>query len=135
MTMDELEQLKKVAGKDLIIKEETVLKISLDVPILYHKYLDIFTAQFKIMKDKDNTMKELYGKLYDKYRFHGDKQLDTKGEVETYVFSDAAYVKMQYEYNVQVTAVKYLESLLEAIGRITYTVGNFIKYREFLVGK
>jgi hypothetical protein len=135
MTMDELEKLKPIVAKDLKITEATVLSISLDVPILYHKYLDIFTVQFKLMKDKDNAMKELYGKLYDKYRFQGDKQLDTKGEVETYVFSDAAYVKLQYEYNVQVTVVKYLESVLEAIGRITYTVGNFIKYREFLVGK
>ena len=134
MTSEQLEALKVFVKKDLIINEDNLQKISLGVPVLYHKYLDIFTEEFKVFQDMTTNLKEAYGKLYDKYRFNSDKQLDGKAEIECYIFSDPIYIKKQYDYNVQQKVVKYLEGVLDTISKISFNVNNYVNYRKFLAG-
>ncbi|MEM4260971.1 MAG: recombination mediator protein UvsY [Candidatus Woesearchaeota archaeon] len=134
MTLEDLEKLKKIASEDLKITEDNLAKKSLDIPILYHKYLDIFINELKQLKQLSLDKDKLYGKLYHHYKFESNYSLDTKNEIEVYVKGNDEYYIKALAYYQQEIVVKYLESILDAFTKMGFNIKNHIEFKKFLAG-
>ena len=134
MTIEAFEKLKKIIEKDLDLTEENMADKSLKIPILYTKYLDIYSKELKILKDKTLDRDKFHGDLYHKIKFEGEYKLDYAKEVEIYCNRDDELYKKNQEIIFQTIVVKHIEEILETIKSMGYTVKNYIEWRKFLAG-
>lgn len=134
MLMSDLPKLKARIDSDLSINEGNVLKKSLDQPILYHTYLDLFMAEMRELKKCGVEKDKVYGALYEKYKFNHSQVLDSKGEIEAWIKSDSKYVDCVSRFNEQEIVCKYLEGVVESISKLSFSIKNFIEYKKFLSG-
>lgn len=134
MLISDLPELKKRIDVDLTINEGNVLKKSLDQPILYHKYLDLFMAEMRQLKRLAAEKDKIYGVLYEKYKFNHNQVLDTKGEIEAWIRVDAQYLKIITDFNDQEVVCKYLENVVDCVSRLSFSIKNFVEYKKFLSG-
>jgi hypothetical protein len=134
MTDIEFARLKAIVEKELIINEDNLSDKSLKIPNLHQKYLDIYTKEMRILKDLSLKKTKKYSDLYHKNKFEGEYKLDYAKEIETYVNGDPDYYKNCQEFNYQDIIVKFLESTLENIQKMNFTIKNYIEWRKFLAG-
>jgi len=135
MTLEQLEKLKVKVNNDLQLTDANVLDKSLNLPILYQKYLDVFISQMRVFKNLERDKQNMYSKKYHHYKFEGDFQLDSKGEIETYINGDDDYDELLRKYNVQALVIEYLENVLDNIKKLTFTIKNYVTFKMFLSGQ
>ena len=134
MNWTEYDRLRKLAEADIKITTDNVLQKSIDRPIIYHKYLDIFIVQTRKYRKMKIDVNQMYGQLYKKYKFDGNIALSNKSEVEAFINNDEVYIKLLHSLNIQETIIIYLEKLLDTIKSMSFDIKNFIEFQKFLGG-
>lgn len=134
MTQEAFERLRKIVEKELVLTEENVSLLTLKIPNLHTKYLDIYVKEMKVFKLLALEKGKLYAKLYHEHKFEGVYKLDSMKEIETYCNADPEYYKKCQEYVLQEIIVKYLESTIDNIQKLNFVVKNYIEWRKFLSG-
>ena len=135
MTMEDYNRLKTIVDAELTLTQDNVLQKSLNIPFLYHKYLDIFineTREYKTLKQK---VKKKYSDVYADVKFKGNFQLDSKAEVEVFIAKDDVYMDLKHEADMQETVVQYLELLLDTISKMSFHIKNFVDIAKFKSGQ
>jgi len=117
--------------KELTITKNNISEKSMELPLMYNKYLDIFSKQLKIFKRLTREREELYGKKYKNYKFFDNHTWSNKHEIETQIFNDTEYQAKKLEYDEQEIQVKQLEMLLANIKSTSYTIRNIVDYERF----
>jgi len=135
MNWNEYNRLKQIVDKELVITEDNALKKSLDTPLLYHKYLDICTNQMRYVKTLTKDVKKKYKERYEHFKFKSDFQLDSKSEIETFIFGDEEYANLKHELDTQEIILHYLEEVLSTIQKSSFHIKNFIDYAKFRAGQ
>jgi hypothetical protein len=135
MTFEELKKLKEITEKALKFTDDNIGQKMLDQPYFFHRYLDIYIQEKAILDELDRKKKKIYKEKYDFFKFKNDFRLDSQKEIEIYLNGDDEYDKICLEYNRQEVCVLYLVELLDMIKKMSFTMGNYLKLREFLSGK
>ena len=120
--------MKKLDAK-LKITDDNISAKSMELPLLYHEYLDTYSKELRILRKLEVDKKKMFGDLYDKIK-HGNVMWDTKAEVETQIWRDPGFYKLCVEYNEQDTIVQQLELCLKNIQNISFQIKNLIEYRK-----
>lgn len=134
MLISDLPKLALKVSSDLKITEDNVANKSLNSAYMYHQYLDLWLSELRELKTLCLEKDRIYGTLYEKYKFKGDYKLDSRNEIEAWIFADPVYIKVATEYIDKETVVKYLENVTEAISKLSFSIKNYIEYKKFLSG-
>jgi hypothetical protein len=135
MTIQELNRLKAIVEKDLKLTDDNISQKLLDHPYIFHKYLDIYIIEKRELDSLGQIKKSIHSTKYNFFKFEANFRLDSAKEIEEYINGDKEYDDICLKFNQQELVVNYLVELLDMIKKLTYTMGNYIKMREFLSGK
>lgn len=134
MSEEDFIKLQARTEKDTTIDADNVEEKVLALSKLYTRYNRRFHGQLKILKNINTKKVKLYKKLYHHYKFDGDFRLDTKKEVEVYVYGDDEYGELRLEYDQQTRVVDFLEKTLGNIQRASFTIRDYIELQKFKKG-
>jgi hypothetical protein len=134
MTLQELNQLKLIVDKDLKFTDDNISQKMLDQPYFFHKILDLYIKEKRELDKLDREKKRIYKERYDFYKFKNDFRLDSQKEIECYINGDKIYDDICLAFNLQEIVTVYFVELLDMIKKMSFTMGNYIKYKAFLAG-
>lgn len=128
------EKVKSKIKSDLSINESNVLLKTIEIPKLFIRYSELFVKQMEHYKLLLLSKDKLYGELYEKYKYKGQYNLSTKGEVEAFVYSDEEWISLNKECIKQECITKFLENVLSDVKQLSFNLKNFIEYKKYLEG-
>ena len=134
MKSEDFQKLKLKVEVELKITEENVMEKSIQLSNLYANILQIYTKELKFLKTKGHEKDKIFGELYHHYKFNFNFQLDSKGEIESYIKADNTFYNIALEYSQQEVQVKYLEQLLEHINNLGFRIKNYIDLKKISKG-
>ena len=127
MTDEKFQDLKKFTKKQLNLTTDNVMEKSLMFNNLFIHYQNLYVSERRKLKDINNTMKKTYAELYHHYKFgEFDFKLDSKTEIETYVFGDDKYYNLKLQYDKQSLQVEYIKSTMDQIQKTSFQIGHYI---------
>lgn len=130
MDIKTFKQLMKMLDESLKLNDDNMSEKSLEIPLLYHKYLDIYSKELRRLKKLHIDKKKLFGTLYEQIKHHGNISWDTKAEIESQIYRDTSYYQLCVEYNEAETMVNQLELCLKNIQNMSFQIKNFVEYRK-----
>lgn len=134
MDIQQFKKLKVLAEKDLQFDEKNVLQMSEKVPNLFQRYLDIYVEELKVLKGMELDREKMYGDLYKHFKYNDSYEWNQKGEIESQINSNDEYNKLKIKMAQQEFMVKYLESVLDNIKRLSFSIKNWIEIKKFQAG-
>lgn len=142
----DIESLKKMVEKDMQIDDVNLDLESLRTPQLHGKYLNLLHEDSLILHKNIIEQKELRRLKWEYYTGKLDQEtLDEKGwqpfglkilrtDVDVYLESDKDLLRMEAKINYLREKVKYIESVLQAIGRRGWDIKSAIEWKKFMSG-
>ena len=134
MDINTFNKLKVLAEKEIQFNEKNALEISVQVPNLFQKYLDIYIEELKTLNMFEIGREKKYGELYKHFKHKDQYEWTQKGEIESQINSDPSYYAIKIQIVQQEYVVKYLENVLDNVKRLSYTIKNWIEIRKFQSG-
>lgn len=140
------ESIKKMVEKDMVIDDVNLDLESLKTPQLHGKYLNILHDESLVLHKLMMEMRELKRLKWEYYLGKLDQEtLDEKGwqpfglkilrnDIDVYMDSDKDILHMEARIHYQKEKVKYLESVLQAIGRRGWDIKSAIEWKKFMSG-
>ncbi len=142
----DIETLKKMVEKDMQIDDVNLDLESLRTPQLHGKYLNLLHEDSLILHKNIIEQKELRRLKWEYYTGKLDQEtLDEKGwqpfglkilrtDLDIYLESDKDLLRMEAKINYLKEKVKYIESVLQAIGRRGWDIKSAIEWKKFMSG-
>lgn len=137
LTTEKFKILKNKVLEDITLTPDNIEEKSITLPVLYSRYNNIYNSQLILLKNINSDRLKTYRKIYHNYRFGGDKinyRLDTKKEIESYVFGDDEYLELKMVYDRQTAVVDFLEKTLQNIQRMSFNISHYIEIQKFKRG-
>jgi hypothetical protein len=147
MTIDEFKLLKQKADKDVKMPDtfEAIMTKNNLLPALVQDWTKLYNNQKFVYSHLNIELMEIYGDIYKCYKFSRqttDLQAkygitvnqiwdNTKG-IETQINCTPAYIAKMKEVNQQKYIMEFIESTLENIKNLAYTIKNYIEYKKIL---
>lgn len=128
-----LDELKDEVEEDFKFSITKADEHSLRVPALMDKYSRYMQVAKAAMKKASMQKNSKYRELYDKYKYDDPRKLD-KREIEIYIKGNKDFQRLEGIYEFEKMKVEYLESILKAIGQLSWNIGNAIKAHIFFQG-
>lgn len=130
----DIKKLQDEVDKDLTITKTTLHEISMRAPILHNKYYKKFLIEKLKYQRTEREYDQLFKKTYHFYNIDYEYTLDKK-EVLIYINGDDIIIKKKNELAFSLEKIKYLESILDNINRISFNVKNAIDFLKFTNGE
>lgn len=129
----EEEILMDEARADLFFDETNVDRISLRIPLLQEKYArKMMDAKAKLRKAEIDT-KALEAKLHEYYTTNYALKLDRR-DVDKYLWQDQKWINQNKILEMRKLMVEYLQTVLQALDRASWNIGNFVRIHIFKNG-
>jgi hypothetical protein len=142
----DIETIKKMVEKDMQIDDVNLDLESLKTPQLHGKYLNILHEESLSLHKSMMEIKELKRLKWEYYLGKLDQEtLDEKGwqpfglkilrnDIDIYLDSDKDLLRMEARIHYQKEKVKYLESVLQGLGRRGWDIKSAIEWKKFMSG-
>jgi hypothetical protein len=142
----DIETIKKMVEKDMQIDDVNLDLESLKTPQLHGKYLNILHEESLSLHKSMMEIKELRRLKWEYYLGKLDQEtLDEKGwqpfglkilrnDIDIYLDSDKDLLRMEARIHYQKEKVKYLESVLQGLGRRGWDIKSAIEWKKFMSG-
>ena len=134
MENKKFKNLQEEIQKDIFLDKKNILQKSIDVPVLFNKYLQYYINELHLLKNQITIKDRLYGELYDKFKFHYDYELKNKAEIDAYINKHPKYYEITLKINTLETQVKFLEKTIENVKNMNYNIKNYLELEKFLNG-
>lgn len=135
MTLEDFKKLKKYIHEQIKWDEDNLLEMEQKLSVLYQEVQDVLTNQRLLYENLLLEKDQIYGKLYESFKFESVRQWDTKNEIDSQIKSNHKYYEKALECNQLAVIVEYLENTLKNISSIGYQIRDFIKYKIFQSGR
>lgn len=145
MIMD-IESIKKMVEKDMEIDDLNLDLESLKTPQLHGKYLNLLHDESLVLHKYLIEQKEMRRLKWEYYLGKLDQEtLDEKGwqpfglkilrtDIDVYLESDKDLLRLEARIHYQREKVKYLESVLQGLGRRGWDIKSAIEWKKFMSG-
>jgi hypothetical protein len=132
--MASLNELKAQVTKDLTIDQFNLLDKSLNVHVLYNKYLvKEYNAGVKLDQlQREEKAIERDIRIY--YKDNYPERLDSK-TLDFFVLSDEKMQEIGLRIANQKRYLKYLESICKSISQMSFNIKNYIEYMKYINGE
>jgi hypothetical protein len=142
----DIETIKKMVDQDMKIDDLNLDLESLRSPQLHGKYLNLLHDESLSLHKANIEQKELRRLKWEYYLGKIDQEtLDEKGwqpfglkilrtDIDVYLDSDKDLLRMEARIHYLKEKVKYLESVLQSIGRRGWDIKSAIEWKKFMSG-
>jgi hypothetical protein len=142
----DIETIKKMVEKDMEIDDLNLDLESLKTPQLHGKYLNILHDESLSLHKYLIEQKEMRRLKWEYYLGKLDQEtLDEKGwqpfglkilrtDIDVYLESDKDLLRLEARVHYQREKVKYLESVLQGLGRRGWDIKSAIEWKKFMSG-
>ena len=142
----DIESLKKMVERDMQIDDLNLDLESLKTPQLHGKYLNLLHDESLILHKNLIEQKELRRLKWEYYLGKLDQEtMDEKGwqpfglkilrtDIDVYLDSDKDLLRIEAKINYLKEKVKYLESVLQGLGRRGWDIKSAIEWKKFMSG-
>jgi hypothetical protein len=142
----DIETIKKMVAEDMEIDDLNLDLESLKTPQLHSKYLNILHDESLVLHKATIEQKELRRLKWEYYLGKLDQEtLDEKGwqpfglkilrtDIDVYLESDKDLLRLEARVYYLKEKVKYIESVLQSIGRRGWDIKSAIEWKKFMSG-
>ena len=142
----DIESIKKMVAEDMKIDDLNLDLESLKTPQLHGKYLNILHDESLVLHKATIEQKELRRLKWEYYLGKLDQEtLNEKGwqpfglkilrtDIDVYLDSDKDLLRMEARVHYLKEKVKYIESVLQSIGRRGWDIKSAIEWKKFMSG-
>jgi hypothetical protein len=142
----DIETIKKMVEQDMKIDDLNLDLESLKSPQLHSKYLNLLHDESLSLHKATIEQKELRRLKWEYYLGKIDQEtLDEKGwqpfglkilrtDIDVYLESDKDLLRMEARIHYLKEKVKYIESVLQSIGRRGWDIKSAIEWKKFMSG-
>lgn len=142
----DIDSIKKMVEQDMKIDDLNLDLEALRTPQLHGKYLNILHEESLVLHKNLIQQKELRRLKWEYYLGKLDQEtLDEKGwqpfglkilrtDIDVYLESDKDLLCLEARIHYLKEKVKYLESILQAIGRRGWDIKSAIEWKKFMSG-
>jgi hypothetical protein len=142
----DIETIKKMVDQDMKIDDLNLDLESLKSPQLHSKYLNLLHDESLSLHKATIEQKELRRLKWEYYLGKMDQEtLDEKGwqpfglkilrtDIDVYLESDKDLLRMEALIHYLKEKVKYIESILQSIGRRGWDIKSAIEWKKFMSG-
>ncbi len=142
----DIETIKKMVDQDMKIDDLNLDLESLKSPQLHSKYLNLLHDESLSLHKATIEQKELRRLKWEYYLGKIDQEtLDEKGwqpfglkilrtDIDVYLESDKDLLRMEARIHYLKEKVKYIESILQSIGRRGWDIKSAIEWKKFMSG-
>jgi len=142
----DIETIKKMVAEDMEIDDLNLDLESLKTPQLHSKYLNILHDESLVLHKATIEQKELSRLKWEYYLGKLDQEtLDEKGwqpfglkilrtDIDVYLESDKDLLRLEARVYYLKEKVKYIESVLQSIGRRGWDIKSAIEWKKFMSG-
>lgn len=134
ITKDVLDKIREYIEHLCEIDEENVEYRIKEIPKIRHELFTRFSHECRELDNLNISLKKKYGDLYKHYKYEDDRNWDTKGEIESQIYSNKDYCTMWRIYNEQKYIVKELEGILENLKSLSYDIKELNQLIRFKSG-
>lgn len=120
------EHLMDEAREDLEFDQTNIERISLRIPLLQEKYARKLMSAKAVLKKAEFEFKKVEGERTEYYMTNYSLKIDRR-DVGTYLFKDDEYIRAAKVFETRKLMVEYLQTILSALDRASWNVGNAIK--------
>ena len=142
----DIESIKRMVDQDMKIDDLNLDLESLKTPQLHSKYLNLLHDESLSLHKATIEQKELRRLKWEYYLGKMDQEtLDEKGwqpfglkilrtDIDVYLESDKDLLRMEARIHYLKEKVKYIESVLQSIGRRGWDIKSAIEWKKFMSG-
>ena len=142
----DIDSIKKMVEQDMKIDDLNLDLEALRTPQLHGKYLNILHDESLVLHKNLIEQKELRRLKWEYYLGKLDQEtLDEKGwqpfglkilrtDIDVYLESDKDLLRLEARIHYLKEKVKYIESVLQAIGRRGWDIKSAIEWKKFMSG-
>lgn len=142
----DIESIKKLVEKDMEIDDLNLDLESLKTPQLHGKYLNLLHDESLVLHKYLIEQKEMRRLKWEYYLGKLDQEtLNEKGwqpfglkilrtDIDVYLESDKDLLRLEARIHYQREKVKYLESVLQGLGRRGWDIKSAIEWKKFMSG-
>ena len=134
MTFEEFEDLKKKASKETEVTVDNVQAMTLIIPNLQMKYLDLYSKEKARLKKYEQDYDKILAVKFEHYRFHGDYKISTKAEADRFVLGDTDVYTKRMLVEGQALIVEYLHGVLNHLGKMGFSIGHYLEFIKLKQG-
>jgi len=141
-----IEDIFEMWGEDAIVDPTDLSAESVKVPKLHHKYYQIHSREYMLLKKKQEEFKVLYRDKYEYYR--GQLDYETmksrgwepfelkvmKGDVGIYMEADTDIINANLSIALQQEKVDVLKAIIKDLSQRSYHINNAIDFQKFQMG-
>lgn len=132
-----LEELQKIAEKDMKIDKDNLDIESLKIPELQHKYLKFHSNYNLLLKQKETEYRMLYRKKWENYSGKDEKPFPLKilkQDISIYLDADEELNKARNTVEYYKTMVAELDGILKSLNNRGFQIKNAIDWKKFCEG-
>jgi len=142
----DIESIKKLVEKDMEIDDLNLDLESLKTPQLHGKYLNLLHDESLVLHKYLIEQKEMRRLKWEYYLGKLDQEtLNEKGwqpfglkilrtDIDVYLESDKDLLRLEARIHYQREKVKYLEAVLQGLGRRGWDIKSAIEWKKFMSG-
>ena len=142
----DIESIKTMVERDMEIDDLNLDLESLKTPQLHGKYLNLLHDESLVLHKYLIEQKEMRRLKWEYYLGKLDQEtLDEKGwqpfglkilrtDIDVYLESDKDLLRLEARIHYQREKVKYLESVLQGLGRRGWDIKSAIEWKKFMSG-
>lgn len=142
----DIESIKKLVERDMKIDDLNLDLESLKTPQLHGKYLNLLHDESLVLHKYLIEQKEMRRLKWEYYLGKLDQEtLNEKGwqpfglkilrtDIDVYLESDKDLLRLEARIHYQREKVKYLESVLQGLGRRGWDIKSAIEWKKFMSG-
>lgn len=132
-----LEELQKIAEKDMKIDKDNLDIESLKIPEIQHKYLKFHSKYNLLLKQKETEYRMLYRKKWEHYSGKDEKPFPLKilkQDISIYLDADEELNKAKNTVEYYKTMVAELDGILKSLNNRGFQIKNAIDWKKFCEG-
>jgi len=132
---EKIKKLDEQIKEDLKIEHAMISIENRDNPSKYHRYVTLHRDEKRKLADIKRSRDELYGTLWEKFKYKDNRTLETKTQIEPLIFKHPKWVIQSVKYDEQKVLVDYLSDVVGIFNQRSYTLSNCVKILEIDLGK
>lgn len=130
----EFKELQDYLEEKLTFNEDNIAVQTMELASIHHKLIRLLSSMTKDKVSIETKLDEMYGALYKYYKFESEYRWETKGEIESQIYSDKKYSPIKEKLNQITVQITFVGKSLDSLKEISYQIKNYIEFQKLMNG-
>jgi len=135
MDNEQFIKIRKQIDIELNITPDNVHMKAIEAPLYTSRYYNIYINEKRILDNTVAKRDKVYYDLWIEHKYNKQYTLNTKLEVEAFIYSNEKYQSLVRKCKEQEYVVDYFDEHIKVFKNLTYACTTFLNYRKLKEGK